>query len=157
MKDWVLAFLRRGSGSLIPGAVWCLSKLHRGNIFSLWVSTAECLDQTWEQSYQKSSSVILYYSIWSINVDQKVPSFNLLNAAWSATCFFLPDTWPVFQSALTVYFINVLCRWEAGSPLHNEGPGRPPDDAPPAGVFLRWRQTKDNGTGQQKGTALFKR
>lgn len=50
----------------------------------------------------------------------------------------------------------VFCRRATGSPLHNEGPGCPPDDAAPAGVFLRLRQTKGNDADEQTGMTIFK-
>ena len=42
VKDWYSALWRWGSGSLrCPWAVWCLSKLHKENIFPSWSNTAK--------------------------------------------------------------------------------------------------------------------
>lgn len=53
--------LGSGSGSLsCPGAVWCLSKLHKGNIFSSWLSTAKAefllRSNMGKNAYQKQHS-----------------------------------------------------------------------------------------------------
>lgn len=44
-----------------------------------------------------------------------------------------------------------LCRRAPGSPLHNEGPGCPPDDAAAAFSAVRQQQGQESGPGQQTG------